>query len=103
MPKAPALPALRSENPAGQLLRRWRAFRRVSQFELSFNAGMSQRHLSFIESGRSRPSRDALIRLADALSIPLRDRNALLTAGRFAAEFRETGLTEPELSRARRA
>ncbi len=105
MPKSstrPA-PATARDNPVGRLIRRWRAFRHVSQLRLAMDAGMSPRHLSFIETGRTRPSRDALIRLAEALSIPLRERNALLTAGQFAQEFRETGFTAPELSRARQA
>lgn len=103
MSKAPAASVPSRGNPVGELILRWRTLRRTSQLQLALNAGLSARHLSFIETGKARPSRDALIRLAEALSIPLRERNALLTAGKFAAEFRETGFTAPELARARHA
>lgn len=71
----------------GQALRRWRRLRRRTQLDLAFTAGYSQRHLSFLESGRSRPSRAAVLVLADALDVPLRERNALLHAAGFAPGY----------------
>jgi transcriptional regulator with XRE-family HTH domain len=67
-------------NDLGTLLRRWRGARNKSQMEASLDAGVSQRHLSFIEIGRSVPSRETLIGIAEALEIPYRDRNPLLLA-----------------------
>jgi len=77
-------------NPLGELLRHWRDTRGRSQIELSLDAGISQRHLSFIEIGRSVPSRETLIGIATALDIPLRDRNALLLAAGYAPIYAET-------------
>jgi transcriptional regulator with XRE-family HTH domain len=77
--------------------------RRKSQFTLALDAGISARHVSFIESGRANPSREMVLRLADTLAIPFRERNDLLTAAGYAQVFRETGLTTPELAHARRA
>src|SRR5436309_10581880 len=77
----------------GSLLREWRTRRRVSQLELSSETGVSTRHLSFIETGRSRPSRDMLIRLAEHLDLPLRERNSLLLAAGFAPEYAQTPLS----------
>ncbi|MEE4384157.1 MAG: helix-turn-helix transcriptional regulator [Pseudomonadales bacterium] len=71
----------------GQALRRWRRLRRRTQLDLALAAGYSQRHLSFLESGRSRPSRSAVLVLAEALDVPLRERNALLHAAGFAPGF----------------
>lgn len=71
----------------GDLLREWRQHRRLSQLELSLSSGISQRHISFLETGRSRPSRPMVIALADALSIPLRERNALLECSGFRAAY----------------
>ncbi len=68
----------------GDLLRGWRQVRRLSQLELATVAEVSQRHLSFLETGRSAPSREMVIHLATALQAPLRDRNAWLTAAGFA-------------------
>lgn len=73
----------------GALLRHWRDLRRKSQLELSFDTGVSQRHLSFIEVGRTVPSRQMLIDLATALDMPLRDRNTLLLAGGYAPIYRD--------------
>lgn len=87
----------------GQLIRDWRGTRRLSQLELALDAGISSRHLSFVETGRAKPSRDMILLLAETLSIPLRDRNSLLRAGGFAPEFQETGLGEPMLAPCRRA
>ncbi|ALS98266.1 helix-turn-helix domain-containing protein [Lacimicrobium alkaliphilum] len=74
----------------GQLLRQWRQQRRLSQFGLAIEAEISQRHLSFIESGRALPSRDMILRLAEPLDIPLRERNILLTTAGYAPVYSET-------------
>jgi len=87
----------------GSLMRRWRSSRRMSQLDLALEAEISARHLSFIETGRSRPSRELVLRLAEALGVPLRERNDLLTAAGFAPAFRETGLDSAATSEARRA
>lgn len=89
--------------PFGVLLREWRAARRVSQLDLSLDAGVSSRHLSCVETGKSQPSRELVSRLADTLDIPLRERNALLVAAGYAPEFPETTLEAPELVQVRRA
>jgi transcriptional regulator with XRE-family HTH domain len=88
---------------AGWLLREWRRRRRLSQLDLATEAEISQRHLSFVESGRSAPSRDMVLRLAEQLSIPLRERNALLVAAGFAPVYRERPLDDPGLVAARHA
>jgi transcriptional regulator with XRE-family HTH domain len=82
----------------GRLLREWRARRGMSQLRLATEANVSPRHLSFVETGRSQPSREMVLRLAETLDVPLRERNALLTAAGFAAIFRESGLGAPELA-----
>lgn len=87
----------------GAQLRSWRLARRVSQEALAARAGVSPRHLSFVENGRSRPSREVVIALATALEVPLRDRNTLLTAAGFAAAFRASPLDAAELAPLRRA
>src|SRR3954468_21487638 len=79
--------------PVGSLLREWRTRRRISQLELSSETGVSTRHLSFIETGRSRPSRDMVMRLAEFLELPLRERNALLLAARYAPAYAQTPLS----------
>lgn len=89
--------------PAGALLREWRAARRLSQLALALDAGISARHLSCIETGKARPSREMVARLADTLAMPLRERNALLIAAGFAPEHAESPLTAPELAPVRRA
>jgi transcriptional regulator with XRE-family HTH domain len=91
------------EADVGALLRHWRTVRRLSQLELSLDAGVSARHLSYVETGRSQPSRDMVLRLADALEIPLRERNALLVAAGHAPKYFETGLAAPELAQVRSA
>lgn len=80
------------------LCKQWRQRRHLSQLELAACAAISQRHLSWLETGKSRPSRDMVLKLAEALEIPLRERNALLTAAGFAAFYRESGLTEPHMA-----
>lgn len=81
----------------GALLRCWREHRRRSQLELALDAGVSQRHLSFLESGRSRPSREMVLQLSDTLAIPLRARNLLLHAAGFASMFPERGMQHDEM------
>lgn len=90
-------------SPVGRLLRDWRASRGMSQLDLALEAGVSARHLSFVETGRSRPSRELLLRLSDALSVPLRARNDLAQAAGFAAPYRESRLDDRALDRARQA
>ncbi|MFZ6004554.1 MAG: helix-turn-helix domain-containing protein [Actinomycetota bacterium] len=92
-----------AETSFGALLRSWRAGRRLSQLELASAAGVSSRHLSFIETGRARPSREMVVHLAEQLDVPLRDRNSLLTAAGYAPLYRETPLTAPEMVAARDA
>lgn len=87
----------------GKLFRHWRGVRGLSQLDLSLEAEVSARHISFIESGRSRPSQDMILRLARVLRVPLREQNLLLEAGGFAHHYRDTGLSDPELLHARRA
>ena len=87
----------------GSMLQHWRRRRALSQLDLSLDAGVSQRHLSFLESGRSSPSREMVLMLAGALDLPLRERNAMLVAAGFAAMFREEGLAGVEAEPVRRA
>lgn len=89
--------------PIGTLLRQWRAMRRMSQMDLALEAGVSTRYLSFIETGKSQASRKMVSTLADALGMPLRERNALMRAAGFAPRYSETPLLEPELDRMREA
>jgi transcriptional regulator with XRE-family HTH domain len=87
----------------GHLLRDWRTRRRMSQLDLASEAGISARHLSFVETGRSRPSREMVLHLADRLDVPLRERNALLMAGGFAPTFPATDFAAPEMQAVRDA
>lgn len=87
----------------GSLLREWRAARRVSQLDLALEAGVSARHLSYVETGKAQPSREMIARLADTLDMPLRERNALLIAAGYAPRYAETDLNTPELTQVRRA
>jgi transcriptional regulator with XRE-family HTH domain len=84
----------------GDLVRRWRRQRGLSQLHLAVEAEVSQKHLSFIESGRAAPSRDMVLQLAEHLDVPLRERNAMLLAAGFAPIFRDRPLTDPALARA---
>jgi transcriptional regulator with XRE-family HTH domain len=95
--------AAETECPFGRLLREWRARRRLSQLELALEAGVSSRHVSFVETGRSQPSREMVLMLARVLDVPLRDRNDLLTAAGYAALYRASDLDAPALEQARRA
>jgi transcriptional regulator with XRE-family HTH domain len=79
------------------LLREWRQRRRMSQLDLALEAEISQRHLSFVESGRAAPSREMVMRLAETLSVPLRQRNRLLAAAGFAPVFAERPIDDPGL------
>jgi transcriptional regulator with XRE-family HTH domain len=85
------------------LLREWRERRRLSQLDLSIQAEISARHLSFVETGRSRPTAAMILRLTEHLEVPLRERNALLLAGGYAPAYPEHGLDEPELDAVRTA
>jgi transcriptional regulator with XRE-family HTH domain len=82
----------------GRLLRRWRLARGMSQLDLALNADVSARHISFIETGRSAPSREMVALLSDTLAMPLRQRNALLQAAGYAPIYRETSFDEPEMA-----
>jgi transcriptional regulator with XRE-family HTH domain len=89
--------------PIGELLRSWRRRRSLSQLELSLNAAVSSRHLSFVETGRARPSREMLLHLAEHLEVPLRERNGLLLAAGYAPHYRERSLETPEMDSVRQA
>lgn len=97
------MPEQMSISPVGKLLKHWRGVRRRSQLELALEANVSARHVSFIETGRSRPSREMVLQLAEVLQVPLREQNAMLTAAGYAAQYRETGLDEPEMDQIRMA
>jgi len=86
-----------AEGRVGRLLRQWRVARGFSQLDLAMHAGFSTRHVSFIETGRTQPSRHSLMVLAEALDVPLRERNRLLEAGGFAPEYRQTPLGADEM------
>ena len=90
-------------SPLGELLREWRAARRVSQLDLALSANVSSRHLSCVETGRAQPSRELIDRLAEALEVPFRERNALFIAAGYAPGYRETEIGAPEMLRARGA
>ena len=90
-------------NRVGDLIRDWRARRRMSQLDLALEAGVSQRHLSFVESGRSSPSRDMVETLCEHLELPLRERNVVLLSAGFAPAFAERKLSDPSMAAARTA
>jgi len=92
-----------THRPVGDHLREWRQRRRLSQLELACEADISTRHLSFVETGRSQPSRDMVLHLAERLDVPLRERNAILVAAGYAPVFPERNLDDPALSAAREA
>jgi transcriptional regulator with XRE-family HTH domain len=89
--------------PVGDLLREWRQRRRLSQLALALDAEISTKHLSFLETGRSRPSREMVLHLAELLDVPLRERNALLQAAGYAALYPQHALSDPEMQAARTA
>lgn len=86
---------------AGALLRDWRQRRHRSQLDLALETGVSARHLSFVETGRARPSPELLLALADQLDMPLRERNSLLLAAGYAPRYRQTGLDDPSMATVR--
>jgi transcriptional regulator with XRE-family HTH domain len=90
-------------SPVGELLAHWRRERRMSQLMLSTEAGVTPRHVSFVESGRANPSREMVLTLARALDVPLRERNQMLLAAGYAPLYRETGLDEESMDRVRAA
>ncbi len=94
---------VREHSAVGKLLRKWRTSRRMSQLELSHEAEVSARHISFVENGRAQPSREMILLLASALELPLRERNHLLHAGGFAPVYGETDLDDPSLAQVRQA
>ncbi|MDG9715802.1 helix-turn-helix transcriptional regulator [Streptomyces sp. DH24] len=96
---ASAAPA--ADRGVGPLLRAWREQRRISQLELALRADSSARHISFVETGRSRPSEEMVLRLAEHLDVPVRERNALLLAAGYAPRFPETPLDDPALGAVR--
>ena len=87
----------------GDHLREWRQRRRLSQLDLAIDAEISARHLSFLETGRAQPSREMVLRLAERLEVPLRDRNVLLVAAGYAPAFPQRSLDDPMLKSARQA
>lgn len=96
-------PSTRSRTGVGPLLRHWRQVRHLSQLELAVTSGVSQRHLSFVETGKAQPSRQLLVHLAHVLEVPLRDRNALLQAAGFAAAYPQSGWDDEQMRPAREA
>ncbi|HSX97863.1 MAG TPA: helix-turn-helix transcriptional regulator [Streptomyces sp.] len=95
---APGRPPAPSDQGVGPLLRAWRERRRVSQLELALRAGSSARHISFVETGRSRPSEEMVLRLAEHLDVPVRERNALLLAAGYAPHYPQTPLDDPSMA-----
>ena len=90
--------AVTGDSPVGRLLRDWRERRRFTQLDLAVRAQVSTRHLSFIETGRSQPTSEMILRLAQHLNVPLRDRNVLLLSGGYAPRFPAHDLTDPPMS-----
>jgi transcriptional regulator with XRE-family HTH domain len=103
MNTSPSIAVRAAPRAFGDYLRDWRQRRRLSQLDLAQEAEISTRHLSFVETGRSAPSREMVLRLAERLDIPLRERNALLVAAGYAPMYRERPLDDPALAPARRA
>jgi transcriptional regulator with XRE-family HTH domain len=103
MDLALASPAPAGARSFGEHLRHWRQRRRMSQLDLAGEADISTRHLSFVETGRSQPSREMVLRLAERLDVPLRERNTLLVAAGYAPMYRERPFDDPALAAAREA
>jgi transcriptional regulator with XRE-family HTH domain len=103
MPVAPLLSSASGRDAIGPLLRDWRARRRLSQMDLALDVGISPRHLSFVETGRSRPSPGTLIALAERLEVPLRERNRLLLAAGYAPRYAERTLDADAMLEVRQA
>jgi transcriptional regulator with XRE-family HTH domain len=91
------MPEPQSPHPVGVLLRGWRRQRRLSQLELAGDAEISTRHLSFVETGRARPSREMILKLSEHLAIPLRERNTLLVSGGYAPVYAQRGIDDPSM------
>src|SRR3978361_1920388 len=100
---APARAARTQAAHVGDHLREWRQRRHLSQLDLAGDAEISARHLSFVETGRAAPSRDMVLKLAERLDVPLRERNVLLVAAGFAPAFPQRALADPGLQPARPA
>src|SRR5690242_19100618 len=92
-----------NENRVGTLLRDWRQRRRLSQLDLALEAGISTRHLSFVETGRSKPSPEMVVHLAEQLQVPLRERNQLLLAAGCAPQYGARSLEDPDMGPVRDA
>jgi transcriptional regulator with XRE-family HTH domain len=92
-----AEPPQEEQAPVGKLLRRWRERRMLTQLDLALRAEVSARHLSFVETGRSRPTSEMILRLAQQLDVPLRERNVLLLSGGYAPAFPVNGLADPPM------
>src|SRR5438552_18650054 len=95
--------ATSSQRSIGLLLREWRKRRRLSQLELALDAGISTRHLSFVETGRSKPGREMLLRILEQLEVPFREQNRLLLATGYAPAFPERAPEDPDLRPGREA
>jgi transcriptional regulator with XRE-family HTH domain len=102
-PRAIVVGTASTDQPIGHLLREWRQRRRLSQLDLALEAEVSTRHLSFLETGRSTPSREMVLHLAERLEVPRRERNTLLLAAGYAPAFVERPFDDPALADARRA
>jgi len=92
-----------AQNEFGGLLRHWREAKRLSQLDLALEANVSSKHVSFLETGRNRPSREMILRLSQALEVPLRDRNLLLGCAGFAPVYRQSALDSPQVDQANEA
>ena len=103
MMNTPAVSQAPSSDLFGPMLRTWRRRRGASQLALALQSGVSQRHVSFLESGRAKPSREMVVQLTTALDVPLRQRNTMLLAAGFAPVYRESNLAAPELAPVRQA
>lgn len=93
-----SLSTLARDDAFPQILKTWRSKRRMSQLELALASGVSQRHVSFLESGRAKPSRTMILQLSETLEVPLRERNDWLTAAGFAPVFRARPLDDPQMA-----
>ncbi|WP_225785081.1 helix-turn-helix domain-containing protein [Xenophilus sp. Marseille-Q4582] len=102
-PAPAARPGPGARDPFGAHLRHWRQHRRLSQMDLAQDADISTRHLSYVETGRAAPSREMVLRLAERLQVPLRERNTLLVAAGFAPMYRQRSLDDPAMAAARQA
>lgn len=97
------VPGMETARPIGDHLREWRQRRRLSQLDLALEAEISTKHLSFLETGRAQPSREMVLKLAEQLDVPLRERNVLLVSAGFAPVFSQRTLADPALESARKA